>query len=90
MTDRYQLSTVENEHFDPTNGKDWPNDKCHAECSHTRGGSKKVGAAVLDSYGRLVVGGSTRRYSGRHNGQVGDTAIPGASLYADSSLGVLV
>ena len=42
-----------------------------------------VGALVLDSYGHLAAGGSTGGTAGRLGGQVADTAVLGAGLFAN-------
>ncbi|KAI0410757.1 N-terminal nucleophile aminohydrolase [Xylaria grammica] len=48
-----------------------------------------VGAVVLDSHGHIAAGGSTGGPTGKMNGRIGDTAILGAGLYADTQLGVV-
>lgn len=48
-----------------------------------------VGAIVLDSHGHLAAGGSTGGPTGKMCGRIGDTAILGAGLYADSQLSVV-
>ncbi|KAL9078332.1 MAG: hypothetical protein Q9157_002763 [Trypethelium eluteriae] len=47
-----------------------------------------VGVIALDSHGHIAVGGSTGGISGKDSGRVGDTAVLGAGLFADSKLGV--
>ena len=46
-----------------------------------------VGAVAIDSEGRIAAAGSTGGTLGKRPGRVGDTALPGAGLYADSRLG---
>ena len=48
-----------------------------------------VGAVVLDSHGHLAAGGSTGGPTGKKNGRIGDTAVLGAGLYADTQLSVV-
>ncbi len=50
--------------------------------------SGTVGAVALDIHGHIVVGGSSGGISGKEKGRVGDTAVLGAGLFADSKLGV--
>lgn len=46
-----------------------------------------VGAVAIDESGRIAVGASTGGIQLKLAGRVGDSAIPGAGLYADDSLG---
>lgn len=48
-----------------------------------------VGALMLDQSGRLAAAGSTGGCSGKTKGRIGDTAIPGAGIYADTSIAVI-
>lgn len=44
-----------------------------------------VGAVALDKYGKLAVATSTGGVVGRLRGRIGDTAVPGAGIYAGPS-----
>lgn len=48
-----------------------------------------VGAIVLDGKEHLAAGGSTGGPTNKMDGRIGDTAILGAGIYVDSSLGIL-
>ena len=48
-----------------------------------------VGAIVLDHRGSLAAAGSTGGTLGQTKGRVGDTAIIGAGLFADSDIAAL-
>lgn len=50
--------------------------------------SGTVGAVALDIHGHIAAGGSSGGISGKGKGRVGDTAVLGAGLFADSKLGV--
>ena len=47
-----------------------------------------VGAVVLDSRGHVAAGGSTGGITGKTRGRIGDTAVLGAGLFADSRMAV--
>lgn len=49
-----------------------------------------VGAVVLDSQGRLAAAGSTGGTTGKMPGRIGDTAILGAGLYANSDIATVL
>ena len=48
-----------------------------------------VGAVVLDIYGNLAAASSTRGLHGKDSGRIGDTAIPGAGIWADDSSAII-
>ncbi|KAF2020256.1 N-terminal nucleophile aminohydrolase [Aaosphaeria arxii CBS 175.79] len=50
--------------------------------------SGTVGAVALDIHGHIAAGGSSGGISGKNKGRIGDTAVFGAGLFADSKLGV--
>jgi beta-aspartyl-peptidase (threonine type) len=55
-----------------------------APFSHPRG---TVGAVTIDRGGNIAAAGSTGGTPGKRPGRVGDTAIPGAGLFADNRAG---
>lgn len=50
--------------------------------------SGTVDAVALDIHGHIAAGGSSGGISGKDKGRVGDTAVLGAGLFANSELGV--
>ncbi|HYE48735.1 MAG TPA: isoaspartyl peptidase/L-asparaginase family protein [Azospirillaceae bacterium] len=48
-----------------------------------------VGCVALDPFGHVAAGCSTGGLDGNPPGRVGDTALPGAGLYADDALGAV-
>ena len=50
--------------------------------------SGTVGAVALDIHGHIAAGGSSGGISGKNKGRVGDTAVLGAGLFADSKVGI--
>jgi beta-aspartyl-peptidase (threonine type) len=50
--------------------------------------SGTVGVVALDIHGHIAAGGSSGGISGKDKGRLGDTAVLGAGLFADSKLGV--
>lgn len=50
-------------------------------------GHDTVGIAALDRHGSIAVGVSTSGLFMKHQGRVGDSALPGCGFYADSSFG---
>ena len=76
------LDTVANDYFTT------PERRRHLdECDRGDGGELgTVGAIVLDHKGSLAAAGSTGGTAGKSRGRVGDTAIIGAGLFADSDI----
>ncbi|PAX07873.1 isoaspartyl peptidase/L-asparaginase family protein [Sphingomonas lenta] len=48
-----------------------------------------VGCVAIDMHGHLAAGTSTGGLEGMPEGRVGDTALPGAGLYADDAVGAV-
>jgi beta-aspartyl-peptidase (threonine type) len=89
MSKRRGIEIVANEHFTTAlRRKYWEQNKRGPDLDKD-GDFGTVGAVVLDRYGNLAAGGSTGGTSGKSRGRIGDTAILGAGLYADSKVAVV-
>ncbi|KAL9102403.1 MAG: hypothetical protein Q9163_002448 [Psora crenata] len=89
MSRKRGMEIVANHHFTvPLRRKHWEQKKRGAN-PDTGGDLGTVGAIVLDCHGNLASGGSTGGLSGKPKGRIGDTAILGAGLYADSKVAVV-
>jgi L-asparaginase / beta-aspartyl-peptidase len=68
--------------------KEWPkNSKLVGSYDQSYGNLDTVGSVAIDSFGRLCAGVSTGGRFMKLPGRVGDSAIPGAGIYADSNSG---
>lgn len=85
MSKKRGFETVANQHFTAAfHRKHWEQNKREANLG--KGGDPgTVGAIVLDRHRNLASGGSTGGISGKSRGRIGDTAILGPGLYADSN-----
>jgi len=89
MSKKRGLEIVHNKHFTTAlRLKHWEQNK-QKNYPNTDSDFGTVGAIALDSYGHLAVGGSTGGTSCKARGRVGDTAVLGAGLYADSKVAVV-
>ena len=83
------LKTVPNNYFvTPFHRAYWER-KSAASSDHIGDDTGTVGALVLDIYGHLAAGGSTGGTPGKMNGQVCDTAVLGASLFANDRVAIV-
>ncbi|KAK4182081.1 hypothetical protein QBC35DRAFT_479397 [Podospora australis] len=86
----FGFEVVTNDHFTtPYRKAYW--DQTAAALGQRDSGSEMgtVGAIVLDEHGNLAAGASTGGPTGKVDGRIGDTAVLGAGLSADSKLAVL-
>jgi beta-aspartyl-peptidase (threonine type) len=89
MSKRRGMEIVPNKHFTTALRRNhWEQNKREAKLDKD-GDFGTVGAVVLDRHGNLAAGGSTGGTSGKPRGRIGDTAILGAGLYADSKVAVV-
>ena len=75
------LEQVPNSHFDTEHRRA----QTHTPLPSEDPDFGAVGAVVLDIYGNLAAASSTGGLHGKDPGQIGDTAIPGAGIWADNS-----
>lgn len=83
------IEMVANDHFTVTFRREHWEQKKRGANLNAGDNLGTVGAIVLDRYGNLASGGSTGGLSGKLRGRIGDTAILGAGLYADSKVAVV-
>jgi L-asparaginase / beta-aspartyl-peptidase len=89
MAKKLGLETVANNYFTTVLRRAHWEQKVRLGNKDTECDLGTVGAIVLDSRGQLAAGGSTGGPVGKLSGRIGDTAILGAGLYADSRVGVV-
>lgn len=88
MAQRLGLELVPNTYFETAFRRAyWASTSQHRQRS-IEPESGTVGAVALDIYGHIAAGGSSGGISGKEKGRVGDTAVLGAGLFANSKLGV--
>ncbi len=77
------LEQVPNSHFNTEHRRTQTHIPLPSEDSDSNFGT--VGAVVLDIHGNLGAASSTGGHHGKDSGRIGDTAIPGAGIWADHS-----
>ena len=87
--ERNGFDVVENSYFATENRRLQWEQKLKKASIDVPGDLGTVGAAVLDSYGNIAAAESTGGIAGQSSGRIGDTAVLGAGLYADSSIGIV-
>ncbi|KAL8995646.1 MAG: hypothetical protein Q9169_004655 [Polycauliona sp. 2 TL-2023] len=88
MAQKAGLESVPNTYFETATRRAYWASTIQNRQSSVEYESGTVGAVALDIYGHIAAGGSTGGVSGKDKGRVGDTAVLGAGLFADSKLGV--
>lgn len=89
LAEKLGMDMVANEHFTtPFRYAHWER-SAHQDGKDTEFNLGTVGAIVLDRHGHLAAAGSTGGSTGKLRGRVGDTAVLGAGLYADSKVAVV-
>lgn len=89
MSRKRGFNIVANHHFTVSVRRKHWEQKMRGANLDTGGDLETVGAIVLDRHGNLASGGSTGGLTGKSRGRIGDTAILGAGLYADSKVAIV-
>ena len=85
---RLGLESVPNTYFETASRRAYWASTNRDRQRHIELESGTVGAVALDVHGHIAAGGSSGGISGKDKGRIGDTAVLGAGLFADSKLGV--
>ncbi|KAL8963790.1 MAG: hypothetical protein Q9183_004955, partial [Haloplaca sp. 2 TL-2023] len=88
MAQRNGLESVPNTHFETASRRAYWASTIQNRQHPIELESGTVGAVALDINGHIAAAGSSGGTSGKGKGRVGDTAVLGAGLFADSKLGV--